>query len=97
MANLRNVAREAKNAVNKQFDYYLRANGYNPDDMGYADIPEELMDHELYLHVYPDGSWVIDHAQYLTDGRTITCAPLCHYRTINELYDSLQQYRSDCW
>jgi len=77
------VARESWQDVNAAYSESQVEN--NPH------INDVCNDLEVYLYVFADGSWTIDHAQYIqsTNG-CISAVPIAHYNGPAELAEDIE-------
>jgi hypothetical protein len=52
-----------------------------------------VLDHEIALYAYKDGTWSIDHAQYVQNHRgIISSVAIAPYESVSQLADELELY-----
>src|ERR1700735_2729312 len=77
------VAADALTSMNQAMREYRDANPDEKDWDGY--------DSEVYLYVFADGSWSIEHAQFIqTTNGTISAVPLSFYESIAQLAEDIE-------
>jgi hypothetical protein len=81
------IAQSALDAVNGAYADALQEVGLDIAGGPFAEYEPET---DMYLYVYADGSWVIDHPDYLQDHKTVTQVPIGGYETAEDLAAELE-------
>ena len=78
------VASEAFDAMNAAMNEYRNASPLDRAESDYDDC-------EVYLYVFTDGRWTIDHAQYIpTTNGCISNVPIGSYSSVSELAEDMK-------